>query len=279
MDSAPFFLGPLAVWRHKPTTPTPWCRLLHIHGITEHSGRHQATFDALAAIGVEVIRFDLRGAGRSGGKRQWVEHFEDYVADTVAVFNWICGNLDPLPLYLMGHSLGGAIAVHFAAIYHRDFRGLCLSGPAYLVGDSVSPITIALGKVFAKVAPTFALKKPPSRPAISRDPKVVEEYENDPLSFHHNTLQQGVEVLRALKEVPDRCAQVPLPVMIAHGSNDRIIRLEGSFELMRRFPGGDKTLNVLPGGYHEPHNDIDKAHYFFLLTQWLERQKKALGAP
>lgn len=272
----PFFLGPLAVWLHAPASRRkPRARVLLVHGITEHSGRHRNTVGALTAAGFEVARFDLRGAGHSGGRRQWVARFEDYVDDVATLFNWICREREEAPLFLLGHSLGGAVAVHFAAIYGPELRGLCLSGPAYRVGDAISPMKIAVGRAFARWAPTFTLPKPPLRPAISRDAAVTDAYATDPLCFHHNTLQQGVEVLRGLSEVPERCERIHVPVLIAHGSHDRIIRLEGSFELLQRLPGGDKTLIILPGGYHEPHNDIDKEEYFRLLVEWLEKRCEA----
>ena len=78
-------VGSLAVWREK-AKGSPRARVLHVHGINEHSGRHHRTFAALTAVGVEVVRFDLRGSGRSGGKKQYIDRFEDYVDDVAAVY-------------------------------------------------------------------------------------------------------------------------------------------------------------------------------------------------
>ena len=268
----PFNLGSLAVWHHIPADLPARARVLHIHGISEHSGRHLNTVEALLASGIEIVRFDLRGMGKSGGRRQWVAHFEDYVHDTTRVFNWIHRSLPRLPLFIFGHSLGGAIGTHFAALYGKELRGVVLSAPAFQVGSGVSAFKIALGKVLRHLAPTMMLPDFSDNNGISRDPEVVKAYRNDPLTCHFATVQQGTEIIRALGEMPERAREIRVPVVIAHGSLDSIIRLEGSFELLTQMPSHDKTLHILPGGYHEPHNDLGKEEYFSLVCRWMEKR-------
>lgn len=267
-----FFLGPLAVWNHPAKSGAAKARVLLVHGISEHSGRHLNTVDCLAARGFDVIRFDLRGSGQSGGRKQWISSFTDYVEDTANVFNWICRTLEPLPLFVHGHSLGGAIATHFAAAYGPQLRGLSLSAPAFQVGSSISPMKIVLGRFVAALLPTTRLPNAGDFGAISRDPVVVEAYEKDPLAYHFNTLQQGDQVLRALDKMPEMIARVTVPLLIAHGTHDRIIRPLGSWLLLRKAGSADKQMHFLPSGYHEPHNDLDKDEYLALVARWLEQR-------
>ena len=98
----PINLGHLAVWNHPVVSGAPKARVLLIHGIGEHSGRHKNTCNTLTSNGYEVVRFDLRGAGRSGGRRQHIEQFTDYVDDVVHVFNWTCSQLQPLSYLPLG---------------------------------------------------------------------------------------------------------------------------------------------------------------------------------
>jgi alpha-beta hydrolase superfamily lysophospholipase len=259
----------LAVWRHVPEKKTAKARVLIIHGLSEHSGRHLNTVNALNAMNVEVVRFDLRGAGRSGGRRQWVNSFNDYVTDTTSVFNWICSELPDLPLFVLGHSLGGTIAVHFAMIYSATLKGLILSAPAHLLGSNTPQVKIMLGKLLAGALPTFRLPRQSDQSALSRDPEVVAAYLKDPLSSPFNTLRQGSEILRAFADLQNKMQGTRAPLIIFHGSHDRVVKLEGSFNLVQASPSSDKTFHILPGGYHEPHNDLDKQTYFQLLGQWL----------
>jgi len=267
-------IGPLAAWLHEPAKKAT-CRLLLIHGLGEHSGRHLNTVNFLVSQGIEVVRFDLRGGGNSGGERQWISSFSDYVEDTTRVFNWICSNRDPLPLFVLGHSLGGAIAIYFGARFEKQLKGLVLSAPAHLAGDGVSALKIAVGRVLQKFAPHVRIPGSLNLSYLSRDPSVATEYKNDPLACHFSTLRQGTEILRAMEEIPSILPALKLPVALFHGTMDRVVRPEGSFEILKQLPGPEPVLHFLPGGYHEPHNDLDKETYFTLLHQWLSQQQAA----
>ena len=264
----PITLDHLAVWQHTPKKK-PKARVLIIHGISEHSGRHLNTVDALNANGYEAIRFDLRGAGRSGGVRQWVDRFSDYVDDTAEVANWIHRELDPLPFFVLGHSMGGAVAIYFTAHYQSLMQGLILSAPAYLAGDSISKLLIAVGKVAVFLTPNLRIPKSSAPTDVSRDPAVVEAYLKDPLACHFNTLRQGNELLKAMKKIPDEITKLSLPILFLHGTSDTIVKMQGSFELVRNVASSDKILQILPNVFHEPHNDYDKQAYFDLVTRWI----------
>ena len=273
----PLSLGHLAVWRHTPAQGTPKARVLLIHGICEHSGRHMPTVQALNATGVEVVRFDLRGSGLSGGLRQYIEQFDDYVADVVRVYNWIGSDLPPCPLFVMGHSMGGAIALHFASQYTTLFHGLILSAPGYLTGAGISPLKIAVGRVVCKFLPKLRIQAgDPTN--LSRDPEVVRAYSEDTLASHFNTLRQGEKVLNAFTEIPARCKQVRNPTLIVHGTSDKVILPAGSFTVLQALASPSKELHYLPGVYHEPHLDLEREKYFGLLTRWVEQHTPARRA-
>ncbi len=270
MQSIP--VGQLAVWVH-PAEREPLGRVLLIHGLSEHSARHLNTVNALTKMGYEVVRFDLRGAGLSGGARQHIEKFDDYVQDTTQVYTWICREKSPLPFFVLGHSLGGLIAIHFAANYNKALTGLILSAPAYKVGEGISPLKIAMGKFASRFLPKLKMPKSIGEP-VSRDPLVVEAYDKDPLNCQFNTVNQGVEILNAMDHLLLTAKKITCPVLIIHGTADRIILPEGSFELIRTFSSKDKVLQFLPSGYHEPHNDLCKEEYFSLLNLWLSKHLK-----
>jgi len=271
----PFFVEKLAVWSSSPKDRPEKAKVLLIHGLSEHSGRHLNTETALLKAGFGVVRFDLRGAGQSGGRRQWVEKFSDYVEDVSLIYRWICRELPPSPLFLMGHSLGGAIAVNFLESYQKAFRGCILSAPAHQVGGAISPLTLAIGKQLVKVFPTLRIPGNSDKSAISKDPEVVKAFLEDPLCHHSNTLSQGRAILDELPLVSQRARTLQLPVLILHGSLDRIIKLEGSFEILKSLGSRDRSLHIISGGYHEPHNDVEKKDYFEAMVNWLNQQLKS----
>jgi alpha-beta hydrolase superfamily lysophospholipase len=266
----PLRIGNLAAWHHLPSGSGGLpARVLLVHGIGEHSERHRNTIDYLVGRGVEVVRFDLRGSGQSEGARQWIECFEDYVDDVMEITRHIEGRLPPRPLFLMGHSLGGAIVIHTAAEHGRHFQGLILSAPAYLLGSGVSPLKVAVGRVLARFAPRMKIPGSLDLSAISRDPKVIEAYRNDPYCYTYNTLRQGDEILKALDRIPELVRRIKLPTLLLHGTADRIIRPEGSQKIYEWLASDKKHLEIVPGGYHELYNDLDKDRFFSALGQFL----------
>ncbi len=267
-----FSVGQLAVWLH-PAEGEAIARVMMVHGICEHSGRHLNTIQALNKLGYEVVRFDLRGAGRSGGIRQYVEGFADYVQDCVQVYTWICRELSHLPLFVLGHSLGGLIAIYFASHYSKALQGLILTAPAYKVGEGVSAFKIAAGRILNRLLPKLRMPEGIGAP-VSRDLKVCQDYKSDPLCCHTNTVKQGVEILNAMEVLPEIAAQVSCPVMIIHGTHDRIILPVGSFDILKHFASKEKTLHFIPEGFHELHNDLCKEQFFPLLGIWIQRHLK-----
>ena len=262
-------MGKLAVWHHAGSAPIKG-RVILIHGICEHSGRHLNTVNFLNSHNFDVVRFDLRGAGHSGGPRQYIDHFNDYIDDTMAVFNWIQSNLDPTPLFLMGHSMGGAIAIHVAPKIQSLLKGLVLSAPAYIAGSAVPPLKVLIGRAINQVIPKFRIRGDSDKTCLSRIQRVNEEYYQDPYSFHFNTVRQGSEVLNAMAEIPKIVPKITIPTWMVHGTHDRLILLKGSFEILMTLGSKDKTLWINLGGFHEPHNDLGQVDYFRNLQYWLE---------
>src|SRR5919206_2010216 len=142
-----------------------------VHGYGEHIGRYEHVAEALAARGSTVVGPDHVGHGRSAGERALVESFEPVVDDLHAVVQAERGDL---PVVMVGHSMGGLIAIRYAQRHREDLAGLVLSGPA--VG--LSPV----------IEGWLAAPEPPSDPidvaVLSRDPAVGEAYAADPPGWH-----------------------------------------------------------------------------------------------
>jgi alpha-beta hydrolase superfamily lysophospholipase len=259
----------LAAWQH--TVSNPKARVLIVHGISEHSNRHQNTIQALLKNDIEVIRFDLRGAGESEGARQYIESFEDYVKDVEHIFNWQ-KTLKPLPLFLLGHSLGGAIAIHFFPRHQEHFKGLMLTAPAYKVGGSISPLKIAIGKALVGFVPKLKLPVIRKKATVSRIPEVEKAFRSDPLVSHFNTLQQGNEILKALEQIIEKSSLIEKPTFIAHGTSDVVILAVGSYEILRALKSSDKELHYFPLAFHELHNDLCQEEFLRLLNHWIDNR-------
>jgi alpha-beta hydrolase superfamily lysophospholipase len=259
----------LACWRH-PARGTAWAQVLLVHGMGEHSGRHLNLTERLVAAGADVVRFDLRGCGRSAGEAQWIDRFDDYLDDVHAVRKAMATpERMRLPLLLYGHSLGGCVALHYAARHGTGLAGLVLSAPAFRPGQGVSPVKIAVGRLVNKILPHVRIPGALELAAISRDPAVVAAYAADPHTSRFNTVRQGDEILKALDRVPEACARIATPTLIVHGDADRLVRVEGSREILAKLAATDKRLSERKGGYHELHNDLCKDEVLDEIVAWM----------
>jgi alpha-beta hydrolase superfamily lysophospholipase len=275
----PHRVGRLAVQIFPASvSPATGDRVLVVHGLGEHSGRHRTTIEFLNRQGTEVVAFDLRGSGASEGRRQFVARFDEYLDDVAQVRQWLAESLPPLRLYLFGHSLGGTIAIRYAAMHPEGLAGLILSAPGYQVGEGISPLKIAVAKALGRIFPRLRIPGTLEVGAISRDPAEVTAYCADPLNCRFNTARQGIEILRVLETLPADCRRIRLPTLIVHGSADRICRVEGSRKLWSEIAAADKHLEIFPGGYHELHNDLDRELFFAKIAAWMaERRGSAVS--
>jgi alpha-beta hydrolase superfamily lysophospholipase len=242
--------------------------ILVVHGVAEHAGRYHHVADLLVGLGLRVAIPDHRGHGRSGGKRLLARELSEFTTDleTLRTLELVDGR----PTYLLGHSMGGEIALDYALDHQDVLAALVLSAPAVLPGDDISPFLMRVAKVMGKILPGLPGQKLGSA-SISRDPAVVKAYDEDPLVFR-GALSAGIggAMLRTMETFPARLPSLRLPLLVMSGSDDKIVKPEGA-ELVVRLAGSqDKTLKMYPGLYHEVFNEPEKELVLGELRDWLK---------
>ena len=244
--------------------------LLVVHGIGEHSGRYGNVVNRFVPLGYAVYGYDHVGHGRSGGRREFVERFED-LTDTLAIYCSLVQGWQPgKPVFLLAHSMGGLIASYYLLDRPADFRGAVLSAPALKISDDVSRTTIALSKVLSVLAPGLGLAAL-ELGGLSRDPEVVAAYRNDPLVFHGRTPARLVaESLGAMRRVAAEAGRIVLPFLVVQGGADRMVDPAGARMLYDKAGSKDKTLRVYEGLYHEVFNEPERDRVLQDVETWLE---------
>ncbi|MGN6318360.1 lysophospholipase [Trinickia sp.] len=263
----------LALYRWPCATP-PRATVALLHGLAEHAGRYAALAERLNAAGIELVAVDLRGHGRSPGARTWVERFDEYLNDARALLE--SASRPGTPLFLMGHSMGGTIATLFAierlAAFASEFQpvtGLILSSPALAPGKDVPRWMLAASRVVSRLWPRYkAMKIEPS--LLSRDPRIVEANRTDPL-VHHGAVpaRTGAEILVAMARIEQGRASLRLPVLVYHGTADKLTEPEGSRVFVQQVGSPDRTLTLYDAAFHETMNDLDRDRVIEALTRWI----------
>jgi acylglycerol lipase len=243
-----------------------------VHGVNEHGGRYGRLAEELNRRGIAVHAIDLRGFGRSEGERGLVLGFDEFLDDVEQLLAQTASAHPGKPLFLLGHSMGGEIAAWLTIARRPKIDGLILSAPALLVGGRVFPVLRHLAAFFSRFFPRMRLRRMGTR-FMSRDPKVIEDFKNDPLVFHGKfAVRTGAEILRVVKLIRRRMEDVRVPLLVMHGTRDFVTDPNGSRHLYARASSTDKTLRLYPGLYHEIFNEPERAQVIGDLIAWIEQR-------
>jgi alpha-beta hydrolase superfamily lysophospholipase len=246
--------------------------ILLVHGLGEHSGRYAYLAKHCTDRGFAVHTLDHYGHGKSDGQRGFVERFSVYIDGVRALLERVQRDRPDLPLFLVGHSMGGLIGAAFLLEAQAEFRAGALSGPALRTPDAPSRLLRFVNRVLSVLAPTAPLIG--LDPAgVSRDPEVVRAYVSDPL-VHHGKLSARLlaEMLAAMDDTLRRASEISLPLLILHGEQDQLTCPSGSRDFHERVMSADKVLKIYPELYHEIFNEPEKDAVLTDLTDWLENQ-------
>ena len=242
--------------------------LLLCHGLGEHSGRYRTVVDTLLPDGWAVYGLDHRGHGLSGGRRAHLDDYADWLADFDTFRRAVVARHPDLPVFLLGHSMGGQIALTYALDHQSELRGLVLSAPA-LASDAVPKAAVPALRGLSRLAPTL-------RPAgidhtkISKDPAVVAAYRADPLVHHGKpTLGLSVALFDQFDVLPERARALTIPVLLQHGTLDALADPAGSRLLDATVGSHDKTVRWYDGLWHEIYNEPERAQPLADLREWL----------
>lgn len=255
----------------------PKASVLIVHGLRDHSGRYASLARELVKRGWAIYAYDLRGHGRSAGPRVWVDKFEDYVDDTARVIDRVRERQPDAPVFLMGHSMGGAIAALYAERYDAKIEGLILSAPA--IDNPVSTLEQCGANLLADLSP-YSPRLELDMTKWSRDPAVIADNQRDALVYQPGgPIHTGVLLLEASTEALEYAPLVRIPTLLLHGTADAITLPSGSQKFHDRIRAQDRTLKLYPGLFHDLWNEPERATVIADLVQWLDAHDRTEARP
>jgi alpha-beta hydrolase superfamily lysophospholipase len=242
--------------------------LVNLHGLGDHSGLYPNLAGHFAPRGVALYAYDLRGNGRSPGQRAYLGSWREYREDLHAFLRQVREWEPRLPLFLLGNSLGGLVVLDYVLHHPGQVEGVIAAAP--VLGDvGVPPILMALGRIMSRVLPRFSLNVGMDLSGLARDPAIVEAVLADPLFHRRGTARLSTEVTAAVSRVHELAESLSVPLLILHGSADRMVPPTGSRTFFARVRYPDRGLKEYPGGYHGLFADYGYEEVLGDLERWI----------
>ena len=257
------------VWTPADIGATPRAVVILSHGFGEHARRYDHVAERFGRDGFLTYALDHRGHGRSGGKRVLVKNISEFTGDFDTLVGIATQEHPGLPRIVLGHSMGGGIVFAYGVEHPDNYDLMVLSGPAVAAQTAVSPLLAWLAKTIGAIAPGLPLQQLDAG-AVSRDPAVVEAYNTDPLVYHGKVPGGIARVLMLVgATMPQRAASLAAPLLVVHGSEDRLIPEIGSHQLVEAVGSSDVELKVYPGLYHEVFNEPEQKQVLDDVVSWI----------
>ncbi len=251
--------------------PTPRATLVVAHGFGEHGGCYEPLARWLVDDpGVDVLAFDFRGHGRSGGKRGVVRHYDDLLLDLGAALDWASGHLPGLPRFVLGHSNGGLVALRMLIRGEAlGLDGLILSNPLIRLLARVPTWKRAVGEVLDKLAPGITLDAGVPADHLSSDPAARAGFRADPLRHSRISPPYFFGMLRAGPEALAGAGSIRVPTLVILGGADPLVDPAAGRLLFDALGSGDKTSREQAGMRHEPLNEVGREAVLAEVARWI----------
>jgi alpha-beta hydrolase superfamily lysophospholipase len=243
--------------------------LVNLHGLGDHSGLYPTLAGYFPSRGIALYAYDMRGNGRSPGQRAYLRHWDEYRGDLHAFLVRVREWEPDLPLFVLGNSLGGLVVLEYALHYPGELDGVIAAAPP--LGEvGVARLLMALGRVMSHIWPRFSLKVGMDLSGLARDPSVLEMVLADPLFHRRGTARLSTELTATIAWVQEEAGSLSTPLLILHGSDDRLVPPEGSRRFFSRTRLPDREFREYPGAYHGLFADIGYQEVLTDLERWIE---------
>lgn len=241
-----------------------------VHGHGEHCGRYAHVAQWFGARGYASIALDLRGHGKSGGKRGHTPSYDHFMDDLALFMEQAELAFPGLPKFLYGHSMGGNLVSNFLMRRKPAVKGAILTGSWFRLAFKPSFFKVMLGRMMNSIFPGLSQHTKLNAAHLSRDRDVVTAYETDPLVHDMMSARLFVCASDAGEWALDHAAELNAPVIVMHGEADEITSAEGSKLFAGAAKNASPQLNLFRGFFHEIHNEPEKEEVFKVIEAWLK---------
>ena len=258
-------------WKAKK----PRAIFVAVHGFNEYGGVFRLPAPWFAEHGISTYAYDQRGFGRTDEAKRGRWAGGDVMADDLAGFvGQVRASHPGLPVYVIGTSMGGAVAMKAAAGHKLDADGLILVAPAIWGWRSMNPILKTALWVTAHTVPDQTATGSQLKIWPSDNIDWLKQYSRDP----HIIKQSRFDTLYGLVSLMDDAAaaapRLGLPVLYLYGDKDEVVPAEPTRKVMAAL-GEPKQIRTYPEGFHMLLHDRQRETVFKDILRWIEVRPQA----
>jgi alpha-beta hydrolase superfamily lysophospholipase len=218
----------------------------------------------------EMIAFtgvDLPGHGSSDGVRGNIKSYEQTDEMIDMLLETIGKTFPGVPVFLYGHSLGGGIVLDYMLRKNPPVKGVIATSPWLKLSFEPNKFKMMLASIMKSIYPGLVQASGLVVDDLSHDREVVEKYIADPLVHDKISVSLLVNATKAASYALEHAAELKVPLLLMHGSDDKICSPEGSREFASKTKLAE--LKIWDGGYHELHNETFRQDVFAYLLKWI----------
>jgi acylglycerol lipase len=245
--------------------------IILIHGIGEHAGRYHHWAERFVYKNINVVAVDYRGHGKSDGKRGIINLYDNYLDDIQVAIDYADKLYPNKSVVLYAHSMGGNIALNYLLRRKNHFRKAVITSPWIKLYNEPNWLMVNAVRLLNAIFPTYVQKAPIKSNHLSRDPAVSENLKSDAFAHRMISARLFVEMYDAAKFILNNYDRFEIPILLMHGTEDKITSFEGSDLLSKLNPNRIHFIKW-QGAYHELHNEIDKDEIFKYVFDWLNHE-------
>ena len=240
-----------------------------VHGFGEHCGRYADMAADLNAKNISVVTLDLRGHGRSEGRRGYCPDYNNLLGDVDALLAKSRALYPELPHVLYGHSMGGGLVLnHQLKSKSSEMRCVIASAPFIKPAETIGDVQRGLVKFLGKVAPKMTLGNKIDGSKISRLPEEQAAYLSDPLNHGNLGVGLAIGMVEGGEWIMENAANWKTPLLIVHAREDQLT----AFAASQAFAEKAQKCSFIPyeNCEHEIHNDCHRAHVYKAASDFIE---------
>ena len=256
----------LAVRRYPADAPR--AIVVAVHGFNDYSNNFGLAGPWFAERGIAVIALDQRGFGETPTRRRWAGT-QAMAADVAALVEAVRAENPTIPLYLLGVSMGGAVATVAAASNDLPIEGLILAGPAFWGWSQMNPVYRATLRTAAHVTPWYHL----SGEGLSRQPsdniEMLRALSQDPLIIRKTRIDTIYGLVTLMDEAFIAAADVRVPTLVLFGDKDEIVPIAPVEAVVEQL-GTHACFVRYPDGWHMLLRDLQREQVYADIAAWME---------